>query len=330
MPTQFHTSRVHRGCKGFSLVEMMVALVITLILLSGIAQIFLSSKKSFTIQNSLGRMQENGRYAMEILTQDLRRAGYWGGNSDILEIGGTQAQFTETGNCTDNTWARMLSHRIFGKDDSRASYGCLPADTVHTGDVLVVRFAAPWTVGGTTTPSLQDSHFYLRSSLFEGRLFLGSEEPDNPLDAPAVRTAELVSRAYFIHDSPQTSQCPDDGAVPSLYRIGLVNGGLVPEEVAYGIDNLQVQYGLDTIDPGTDKPDNSVSIWVDAAEPTHPMWDQVIAARIWVLVRAECPETGYTNDNTYDMGNASYKPVDTANRGYRRQLFTSTVRLRNN
>ena len=326
MPTQFHTSRTHRGCKGFSLVEMMVALVITLILLSGIAQIFLSSKKSFTIQNSLGRMQENGRYAMETLVQDLRRAGYWGGNADITEIGGTQAHYTETGNCTNNTWARMLSHRIFGKDDSRASYGCLPADAVHRGDVLVVRFAAPWGVGGTTTPNFEDNQFYLRSSLFEGRLFLGSEEASNTIDSPTLRTAELVARAYFIHESPQNSQCPDAGAVPSLFRLGLVNGGLVAEEIAYGVDNFQVQYGLDT----DATPDNSVDTWVDAPDVTDPNWDRVIAARIWLLVRAECPETGYTNNNSYAMGNINYTPTDTANRGYRRQLFTSTVRLRNN
>ena len=71
-------------------------MVITLILLGGIAQIFLGSKKSFTIQESLGRMQENGRYAMEVLTQDLRRAGYWGGNADITEITGTQLKPYET------------------------------------------------------------------------------------------------------------------------------------------------------------------------------------------------------------------------------------------
>jgi type IV pilus assembly protein PilW len=308
----------------------MVALVITLILLAGIAQIFLGSKKSFTIQDSLGRMQENGRYATEVLIQDLRRAGYWGGNADITAITGTQSHYVETGLCSNNTWARMLSHRIFGKDDNRTGYNCLPSDTVHTGDILVVRFAAPWRVGGITTPTFQNNQFYIRSTLFEGRLFLGSEEASNTISNPAVRTSELVSRAYFIHESPQNSKCPDDGPVPSLFRLGLVNGVLAPElateEIAYGVENLQVQYGLDT----DASPDGSVDTYVNAEAPTNAMWDQVIAARIWLLVRAECPETGYTNNNTYAMGNVNYTPADPANRGYRRQLFTSTVRLRNN
>jgi type IV pilus assembly protein PilW len=263
---------------------------------------------------------------MDMLTQDLRRAGYWGGNADISEITGTQAHFTETGTCSDNTWARMLSHRIFGKDDSRAGYGCLPSATTPVGDILVLRFAAPWRVGGITTPTFQNNQFYLRSTLFEGRLFLGSEEASNTISNPATRTSELVSRAYFIHDSPQNSKCPADGIVPSLYRLGLVNGALATEEVAYGVENFQVQYGLDTDAP----PDGSVDAYVNAGAPADAMWGQVISARIWILVRSECPETGYTNNNTYAMGNINFTPADPANRGYRRQLFTSTVRLRNN
>ena len=108
-----NNSRLPRLSRGFSLVELMVALLITLILLAGIGQIFLSSKKSFTIQDSLGRMQENGRYAMETLAQDVRRAGFWGGNADITAIddyvGGTGKVATDDGTCTDANWARMLT-----------------------------------------------------------------------------------------------------------------------------------------------------------------------------------------------------------------------------
>ena len=154
--------------RGFSLVELMVALVITLILLAGIGQIFLSSKKSFVIQDSLGRMQENGRYAMETLAQDVRRAGYWGGNADITTIkdytpGGISngnKVAIEDGTCSDVNWARKLSlsisgdlvpQRIFGKNDTRNGYTCLPTDATHKGDILVLRYAAPWEIGGMTT-----------------------------------------------------------------------------------------------------------------------------------------------------------------------------------
>ena len=128
---------LHDLNRGFSLVELMVALLITLILMAGIGQIFLSSKKSFLIQDTLGRMQENGRYALETVAQDVRRAGYWGGNSDIAAIkdhttGGTSnggKVATDDGTCSDVNWARMLTHRIFGKNDNRDNYTCLPSDT---------------------------------------------------------------------------------------------------------------------------------------------------------------------------------------------------------
>ena len=334
--------------RGFSLVELMVALLITLILTAGIAQIFLGSKKSFNIQETLGRMQENGRYAIDSISSDVRRAGYWGGNADITAIedytpgGVTNGNkiATDDGTCTNVNWARMLTHRIFGKNDNRTSYTCLPADTTHIGDILVVRYAAPWLLGGITTPTPLANHYYVRSSLFEGRLFEGKDEAAYPIPGATVtRTSELISRAYFIHDSGNTSKCPGNPPVPSLYRLSLINGALDSEEIAYGVDNFQVQYGVDT------DGDNSVDNFIDAQAATDPSWGQVIAARVWLSVRAECPETGYDNTNSYPMAGGNYTPGTTDRDGdgnidgdvdgdgtddYRRQIFTTTIRLRNN
>lgn len=338
--------------RGFSLVELMVALVITLILTAGIAQIFLGSKKSFNIQETLGRMQENGRYAIESISADLRRAGYWGGNADISTIedyttGGVANGnniATDDGTCTNVNWARMLTHRIFGKNDNRTNYTCLPTDATHIGDILVVRYAAPWILGGITTPTPPHpvtNHFYIRSSLFEGRLFEGQDSATYPIPgAPVTRTSELIARAYFIHISNNSdpSKCPGSAAVPSLYRMSLINGALVPEEIAYGVDNFQVQYGIDT------DGDDSVDNYIDAQVATDPSWGQVIAARVWLSVRAECPESGYDNTNSYAMAGGNYTPGTTDRDGdtkidgdvdgdgtddYRRQIFTTTIRLRN-
>jgi type IV pilus assembly protein PilW len=320
--------KAHNNCHGFSLVELMVALVITLILLAGIGQIFLSSKKSYTLQNSFSRMQETGRYAMDTLTQDLRRAGYWGGNADITAIGGTQAHFAEDGNCGSGNinWAFMLDKKVFGLDDDRTNYTCLPATTLPSQDILVVRYAAPWQVGGITTPAFEGNQIYLRSSLFEGRLFEGSDNADatNLIPAAAaVRTSELVSRVYFINPATATGteKC-GGGAVPSLFRLGLANGVPTVEEVAYGVENLQVQYGIDT-----PPQDGSVDSYVNAnSDPTHAMWDQLVAVRIWLLVRAECPDFDYTNTTPYTMAGVT---LPAFNDNYRRKLYTSTVRLRN-
>ena len=319
----------HTHCRGFSMVELMIAMVITLILLAGIGQIFLSSKKSYTIQGSLSRIQESGRYAMDVLTQDLRRAGYWGGNADITAITGTLAQVAEAGTCAaaSTNWALSLDKKVFGLNDSRGTYGCLPATTLPPQDILVVRYAAPWQVGGTTTPAFLDDHFYLRSSLFEGRLFTGEDNGDaeNQITAAAVRTSELIGRAYFINPATNTAtnKC-GGGTVPSLYRLGLVNGTPTVEEIAYGVENLQVQYGIDNLPGGLG--DGSVDSFVDAFDPADDNWDRIIAVRIWLLVRAECPDTGYTNSTIYSMAGAD---LPAFNDSYRRKLYSSTVQLRN-
>jgi len=321
-----HCNRPGGDSRGFSLTELMVALVIALILMAGIGQIFLSSKKSFNVQSALGRQQENGRYAVNVITQDLRRAGYWGGNADITQITGTLGQASDDGSCAagGNTWGRMIDRRIYGLNDTNAGYACIPDADYARGDVLVVRYAAPWQVGSSTTPEYDANRAYLRSSLFGGRIFLGSDQGsaanDMDLDlatpAPATeRVAELVAQAYYIGPSGQTCR---GSVVTSLFRESLNNSGLPRKgEIAHGVDNFQVRFGVDS------DGDNAVNQYYDPQNV--PNWGQVMAARIWLLTRAECPETGFSNTSTYAMADRNYTPND----AIRRQLYQATVRLRN-
>ena len=321
---------------GFSMVELMIAMVITLILLAGISQVFLSSKKSFTIQDSLARQQENGRYVINTLGQDLRRAGYMGALEGIATAGGTEGEATENGTCpsNDNTWGRMLDSRVYGMNDtntshlSGATYACIPNADYLRGDILVMRYQAPWIVGGLTTPAFEDDRLYLRSSLSMATLFKGKDEADlgNGLAAMQGRTAELIARAYYV--GPSASGTCEGAAVPALFRESLdANGRPVAEEIAYGIDNFQVRYGVDL------NGDGSVEQYFDAGAPelnTVNEWDGVIDAQVWVLTRSECPETGFdTTGTTFAMGDVDYDPADTAGRGYRRQLYQTTITLRN-
>jgi len=61
---------------GFSLVELMVAVTLGLILVAIIAQIYVGSKQTYRTQDDLARLQEEGRYAMELISRSLRLAGY--------------------------------------------------------------------------------------------------------------------------------------------------------------------------------------------------------------------------------------------------------------
>ena len=63
---------------GFTLVELMVAMLISLLLMGGVIQVFSSSSKSYRNHEGLSRIQENGRFAMEFLSRDIRMADFWG------------------------------------------------------------------------------------------------------------------------------------------------------------------------------------------------------------------------------------------------------------
>ena len=326
-PLNKHKFPSPRYCHGFSLVELMVAMVITLILLAGIGQIFLSSKKSFTIQSSLGRQQENGRYVVNTLTRDLRRSGYLGGALVIKETAGSLALSTGPDTCAGTNWARFLENPVIGLDGTAAGYNCISNYLAGSGDIIAVRYAAPWAVPSVTTPTVVNTKIYLHSNPKEpktARLYTGNALPAK---APGDRQAELVARAYFIANSGQT--CSYQGAnmpVPSLYRVNLDDNSqpAAAQEVALGIERLQILYGIDTDADGTID-----GVYVKANDVAD--WEQVIAIRFWVLTRAECPETGYTNTTTYVMGSAdgSEDFTPSANDHYRRQLYQATVQLRN-
>jgi len=61
---------------GFTLVELMIAVALSAILLNGVIQLFVSSKQSYRVADGLGRMQETARYALDVLAQDIRQAGF--------------------------------------------------------------------------------------------------------------------------------------------------------------------------------------------------------------------------------------------------------------
>jgi type IV pilus assembly protein PilW len=74
------TNTIHRrsSAHGFSLIELLVAMVIALIITLGVVQIFTSNRTAYQVDEALARAQENGRFAIEFLSQDIRHAGYMG------------------------------------------------------------------------------------------------------------------------------------------------------------------------------------------------------------------------------------------------------------
>jgi type IV pilus assembly protein PilW len=64
--------------RGLTLVELMVSLVLSLVLMLGAMQLFTGSKQTYQLSDALARVQENGRYALDLLARDIRQAGFTG------------------------------------------------------------------------------------------------------------------------------------------------------------------------------------------------------------------------------------------------------------
>jgi type IV pilus assembly protein PilW len=300
---------------GLSLIELMIALLVGLLLLGGLIQIYVSSKQGYNAQEQLARMQESGRFAMDLITRDLRRAGYWGGNRELRRISGEPGrQDPPAQTCaTDNSWGRMVDWRVSGLNQDMAPGGYVCATGYIAGtDIIAVRYA-----GSEIIPDamVSGNSLFLRSTVFEGRIMTGAlkDDPLNlissttmpPHSMPVVRP--LISHAYYVGDSGQTC---GTAAIPALFRVRLADGIPVSEQIATGVEQLQVRYLVNGAYRDT----------VAAAE-----WPVVQAVRVWLLMRSECPESGLTNAVDYTVGDVTVGGND----GFRRQLYISTVMLRN-
>lgn len=69
-------SQLHIKQKGLTLIELLISLLISAVLMFGVGTVYVSSKRGYNIQDSLARQQENSRFSLDILTRDLRMAGY--------------------------------------------------------------------------------------------------------------------------------------------------------------------------------------------------------------------------------------------------------------
>ncbi|MEM9101935.1 MAG: PilW family protein [Pseudomonadota bacterium] len=72
--------------QGMTLVELMIAMVLGFIILYGVIQVFMANRHTSRLQESLSRIQENGRIAITTVARELRNADYWGCTSDATRL----------------------------------------------------------------------------------------------------------------------------------------------------------------------------------------------------------------------------------------------------
>lgn len=307
-----------RPCGGFSLVELMVALVIGLMLVFAVTGLLIGSSAGSRTNNRSTEIQNGGRDALEFLRRDLLHAGFRGMTwaEPVLDALGTVG-----GDCAPGM-ATNLRQRLWGANDGNPfAATCIPAASYGTGDVVVIRRAA---LAPATT--LAADTLYLRSAYESGRIFKGNAPPTTGSFPWTPRQDyRLETVVYYV--SPYTHSSTENPRIPALYRAALQPGPAMgtPELVASGIEDLQIQYGRLMTD-GTTRYFDAASLSAATATTTDPSeWDEVVSVRIWLLARSATTEPGYRNTNTYALGERNVTVDD----GYRRQVFSTVVQLRN-
>jgi type IV pilus assembly protein PilW len=316
---------------GVTLVEILVALAIGSFLMIGAIQVYTQSRQAYIINESIARVQETAHFAMDTVEADLRMASNWGRHSRGSAVEGRSLLADNnpkaltvpvggTGSC-GATWAFDLARPIAG-DNNAYTLPCAPdggAVAQANSDIVTARRA---TVAPTV---LQAGQLQIQSTRIQGELFEDGVVPST-FDPAESETHDLLVNTYYV--AADSALIP---GVPTLRRKSLQSVGgapvIVDQEVAPGVQNMQLQFGVDVDSDNTvDRYVNPGDAVLDPADAAFIPGSRVITARIWLVVRGVSPELGIVD-------NANYTPGDTAlgnfNDDYRRILVSKTILLRN-
>lgn len=95
----FRRSNARRGCRGFSIVELLVGVAIGLFILTGASLLYVNNLGNSRMLLAQARMDQDLRSAMDLITRDLRRGAYW-----VDSLKGTT---TTASAATPNTYAAV-------------------------------------------------------------------------------------------------------------------------------------------------------------------------------------------------------------------------------
>lgn len=330
--------------RGISLVEVLVALVISLFLLGGIIQVYVGNKASYSFTNAISRVQENGRFAMDTITQDLRMAGFWGcalfdpddtenivnnldpagpgydpALYDFVLRGAIEGTDNDGLNGSDSVTLRgskpnqVNVHPPYNTSTS-ANIHVTANNKVQPGDIVMVsncRGADIFQVTNTTTSTNANQNAVVHNT---GTGSPGNHNPDSCQGGNAHCLSQTygADSAMFELQTVTYSIAVGASGEPALWRSE--NGTNV--ELIDGVEQMQVLYGVDTDD------DNFANQYV--VSTAVPDMLDVIAIRLMLLVRSETDFISEGNQTYFFNGNTTV-----AGDRRLRQVFTTTIALRN-
>jgi type IV pilus assembly protein PilW len=315
----------NRQSQGFSLVELLVAMVVGLVIVSGAFALHSGTRKTQLKNEEQMDMVADARFAIEMIAYDLRHSGLWGGtnrasliackSSDtgcVQSSAGESLPTSITGDCSVG-WHYNLDRPVFGVTSGVTAYtNCLTNRSINT-DMLAIRYAD----AGPLPGALDDGQVYIRSNFVNGRVFVGNTQPVlNTSDSdPMTRNYSLNAHLYYIASFTDSS---GDG-IPSLRRMALVNGPEVEDQLLVsGVYDLQVAFGEDVTG------DSIVDHYTDPSLVTD--WDNIFAAKIWLVMRTDKKQGNVQKTKTFTIDGVT---KNYGGDGFRYFMVSTVVNFRN-
>ncbi|MCU0976325.1 MAG: PilW family protein [Steroidobacteraceae bacterium] len=349
-----------RRHEGFTLVELMVAMVLSLILIGGAITVFYSSRLAYQSTEDNSRVQETGRLALEVILRDIRNAG-WQGCSREVPVSNV------LNDSADVRWnfAEPVAGFDVGTADSVVWAPVLPAFVANPAplpgsDVVVLRgprrearplrIVLEMTAGtdemrteffNTTPPIISAGDVVQIADCSAIAWFRASGYAEDAGDGVISRIAAAGTGGNATEDlgfgfREGADVVPvetviyyigqGDRGEPALYRRTSRMADADPSvELFEGVEGLQVLYGVDN--------DGNLTVddYLDAnAVAAVGRWPEVVAVTVALLVRS--PEEQGIDvetrdfallDVTYPAGGGGF------NDRRRREVFTATATVRN-
>lgn len=329
------SSRRHQA--GVSLVELMISLTLGLILLAALLTVFSNSSSARAELERTSRQIENGRYAVQLVADDLRVAGFYG----ELNVGALPVPAALPDPCSADpaVWNTAVPLHLQAYDAGAGAPGCMPIDAKAGSDVFVVRRVKTCVAGVGGCEAVAPGKPYIQASLcdsdasqhvldFNGAVPFPLKRKD--CATPAALRQYMVN-VYYISNNNGSGQ-----NVPTLTRLELNGGAFVPVPLVEGIEEINVEYGIDT--DGDGQPD---AYSADPTNYTYPgctnctagnNWANVVTAQLYVLARSVDASPGHLDTRTYRIGlNAGGVPIviGPKNDRYRRNVYSAMIRIAN-
>lgn len=207
IPTSVHfqISSVRPAQRGFTLIELMITMTISLLMLVSLVSIFANVSRSHSEMAKTNSVIENGRFAMQLLEQDLVHAGYWGGylpQFDDLSASGVPGDVPAAvaNPCLPYAaWDTGYRSSLMGVplqsyETLPAGAGCLTPLPARPGsDVLVARHA------GTCVPGVGNCDADAANQVYIQASFCAAEKSAGSVQSATADTIQLSAGASAVN-----------------------------------------------------------------------------------------------------------------------------------